>query len=221
MPQGGSTYIAPDVTIYGQLEIGKNCVIESGVIIGHPLLSVHNLEKYEEEIARINQAQTPSVVIGDDCIIRSGTVIYAGVTIGGRFDGGHHVLIRQGTRIGSDVYVFPGTQIHAFVSVGNRCRLNGFMANRSVLQDDVSMLGNLVHKYRVAKGGIIEPAPIIKAGATVGWNAIVIGNITVHEGAVVGAGAVVLEDVPAYAMAVGNPARIIRREAPASTPNHD
>jgi acetyltransferase-like isoleucine patch superfamily enzyme len=51
---------------------------------------------------------------------------------------------------------------------------------------------------------------VIKRGAYVGVNAIVLPGVTIGEGAIIGAGSVVTKDVPPLSVAVGNPARVIR-----------
>ncbi len=51
---------------------------------------------------------------------------------------------------------------------------------------------------------------VIKRGAYIGVNAIILPGVTVGEGAIVGAGSVVTKDVPPLSVAAGNPARVIR-----------
>jgi acetyltransferase-like isoleucine patch superfamily enzyme len=51
---------------------------------------------------------------------------------------------------------------------------------------------------------------VIKRGAYIGVNAIILPGITIGEGAIVGAGSVVTKDVPPLSVAAGNPARVIR-----------
>ncbi|KTD18974.1 acyltransferase [Legionella jordanis] len=50
---------------------------------------------------------------------------------------------------------------------------------------------------------------VIKYGAYIGVNAIILPSVQIGRCAIVGAGAVVTKDVPDYAIAVGNPARIV------------
>ncbi|MFN0147400.1 MAG: acyltransferase [Dehalococcoidia bacterium] len=50
---------------------------------------------------------------------------------------------------------------------------------------------------------------IVKAGADIGTNAVLLPGIVVGEGAIVGAGAVVTRDVPPYAIVAGVPARFL------------
>jgi len=52
---------------------------------------------------------------------------------------------------------------------------------------------------------------LIKRGAYVGVNAIVLPGVTIGEGSIIGSGSVVTKDIPCGSVAVGNPARVIRR----------
>jgi UDP-2-acetamido-3-amino-2,3-dideoxy-glucuronate N-acetyltransferase len=50
---------------------------------------------------------------------------------------------------------------------------------------------------------------LVRTGASIGANAVLVCGITVGKWAMIGAGSVVTKDVPDYALVVGNPARII------------
>ena len=55
---------------------------------------------------------------------------------------------------------------------------------------------------------------MIRRGAWVATNAIILGPCEVGEHAVVGAGSVVTKDIPPYHVVAGNPAKVIRRLEP-------
>lgn len=57
----------------------------------------------------------------------------------------------------------------------------------------------------ISKGNII-----IDDDVWIGFRAIVLSGVHIHQGAVVAAGSVVTKDVPPYAIVGGNPARIIK-----------
>ncbi len=192
-------YIAHNVRFYGVVKIGKNCVIEENVSIGVPTI------KCSGYICQ--NSTTSSVVIGNNSVIRSGTLIYEGAKIGEHFYSGHNVLIRDNASLGKNVYVYPSTQIHSNVSIGNCCRISGWLGNNTILSDHVSSFGHLIHKYSQKISGVIESAPIIMENALIGWNAIIMGGVRVGAGASVGAGAVVTKDVMNNECVIGIPAK--------------
>jgi len=61
--------------------------------------------------------------IGNNAIIRCGTVIYDDVEIGDRFRTGHYVLIREQTRIGNNVLVGTMTVIDGYYELGNNIKI--------------------------------------------------------------------------------------------------
>lgn len=71
--------IGKNVIFYGDVKIGEGSIIQDNVIIG---IGGGGLEGGK-------------VKIGDNALIRSGTVIYSGVNIGKNFKTGHNVLIRE------------------------------------------------------------------------------------------------------------------------------
>lgn len=198
------------VLVYGRVDLGEGCLIEDGVILGHP--SPHEvrdlLARYEGAAlaphALYSTCQS-SVKIGAGSIIRSGTIIYSGTELGTRFDCGHYVVIREGVRIGDSCYVKAFTEIQKHVRVGSSCRLGGLIGDNSVIGNNVSTFGMLTHAHRqhVVAGHPEDPAPILCDGSIVGRGSVLVGGVTIGEGAVVGAGTVVTHDVPAGHLCVG------------------
>lgn len=208
---GKNAFIGDNVKIYGNVNIGEQTIIEDNVIIGEPTYSELMLlredlckKKMLTEKISIEKYVSNKTSIGKKGIIRHGSIIWSGVKIGDNFDCYRNVSICPGTQIGNNVYVMDNTLILLDVRIGNNSRINGFCCDRSVIEDNVSMLGWLVHKYDIPIGGRIEPAPVIKKGATVGMLAIVIGDVTIGEGAYVGAGSIITKSVPPYALVVGH-----------------
>lgn len=191
--------VCASAKIIGNVKFGKNVRIESNVIIGQV-----NYRKLDG-----NSDSRFDVEIGDSSIIRSGSVIYSGVSIGRYFDCGHNAVIREDSSIGDNVHVLSNTLVNASVSIGDNCRIHGFVCNNAIIQENVSMYGNLVHKYQTPRSGIKEDSPILEKFATVGIGATVIGGVIVGQRSYIGAGAVVTKNVAAGDKVVGNPAMSI------------
>lgn len=154
--------------------------------------------------------------IGARTLIRSHTVIYAGVTIGDDFQTGHGVLVREGNVIGNLVRIGTFCITQPDVKIGNNVRFHSHavIGEFSVLEDDCWIGPNVVlTNARYPRSPNVREqfeGPIIRRGAKISANATILPGVTVGEYALVGAGAVVSHDVPAYAVVVGNPARVIR-----------
>lgn len=196
-----------NTVIYGNVRFGSHVLIEDNVVIGHPsaaelhgcLLELHAYASLEQ--IYMNTSKAP-VTIGDHAIIRSGTVIYSGVTIGAHFDCSHHVLIREGCTIGDHVYVKNQTEIMKHVQIGNHCRLAGLIADFSIIGHHVSSFGSLTHRYG-HQYSHFDQGPILHDGCIVGREAVVIGPVHIYERAIVASNALVNFDVPAGSLVIG------------------
>ena len=187
--------------ILGNSKIGSNCTIDEDVIIGHPTGA--EMDGPESAIA--------GSVIGDDCILRSGGVVYSQATLGNRVRTGHHFLIREETTIGDHTLVGSGVIIDNQCSIAERVSIQSmvYIPTGSTIGERVFLgpratLTNDMYPIRTQ-----EPlaGPIIEADASIGSSAVILPGITVGEGALVAASAVVTKDVPAWHLAIGAPAR--------------
>lgn len=169
-----------------------------------------------EAFVLIGKAPAPGVevgptTIGRSVLIRSHSVIYAGCTIGDRFQCGHHVTIREAAEIGNDVSIGTGCVIehHVVIEDGVRLHSNVFVPEFSVLRAGCWLGPNVVltnAKYPQSPGvkqNLIGPT--IMPGAKVGANATVLPGVTIGRDSLIGAGTVVVRDVPDRAVVVGNP----------------
>jgi acetyltransferase-like isoleucine patch superfamily enzyme len=188
--------------LYPNAQLGKNAQIGDYVIIGHP--------------PRGKKPGELPVVIGDNAVIRSHTVIYAGTVIGHNFQTGHHVTIREGARIGDDVSVGTYVSIEHGCKIGNDVRFRGhdIIGEYAVIEDGCWIgphvaYTNVLHP-RCLKAKECLKSPTLKRGAKIGANATLLPDITIGEMALVGAGSVVANDVPPRVVVVGNPARVVK-----------
>ena len=175
--------------------LGDRCEIEKGVILGyvtgrgitHVLLS-----------------------IGPGARIRSGTVIYAGSTIGAGLETGHNVVIREESIIGERLSIWNHSTIDYGCIIGDNVKIhcNVYVAQFTTLEDGVFLSpGVTIANDPHPMCGLCMRGPTIKRGARIGVNVTLLSHITIGEGALVGAGSVVTCDIPAFAVAYGNPAR--------------
>jgi len=188
--------------IYKNVKLGNNVVLQNGVLIGIP--SRRFLNKDESE--------WPDTIIGNNCVLRSGTKIYCAVKIGSNFQTGHNVMIREDTIIGDNVLIGTNTVIDGSTEIGSNISIQSmvYIPTDSLIEDSVFIGPNAVFtndKYPIRiKAKLV--GPIVRRGATIGANATILPGIEIGEGSVVAAGAVVTKDVPAWSLAIGSPARI-------------
>lgn len=118
-------------------------------------------------------------LIGKNCNICDGTFVEKGVRIGDHVTIKHHVAIFNGVTIEDDVFI----------------------------GSNVALINDRYPRSHRAGGWKLEKT-VIKKGAAVGSNAVILCGLMIGEYAFVGAGSVVTQNVPAYALVYGNPARV-------------
>ena len=201
--------IAATARVYPNVTLGTNAIIEDFCVIGRPPRGAA-----PGEIA---------TVIGDNAIIRSHAVIYAGNTIGRNLHVGHKANIREHNRIGDDVSIGTLSVIEHHVEIGSRVRIHTqvFIPEFSVLMDGVWIGPNAVltnakyPNFPDTKNRL--RGPVIEAGARIGANATILAGVLVGRGSLVGGGAVLTKNVQAGMVVAGNPARVLREVAEIAT----
>jgi bifunctional UDP-N-acetylglucosamine pyrophosphorylase/glucosamine-1-phosphate N-acetyltransferase len=132
-----------------------------------------------------------NVTIGAFCVIHFGAVIKKDVCID------HRCVIGE-AEIGEKTRVLFGKEITYKAKVGNNCIIGGNVADRTIIEDNVTYLGEIAHSHRDASRDwdtTEEPSPIIYKGSVVGVNALIIGPRKIGPHAYIGAGEIVRTDV--------------------------
>jgi len=187
------------VKSYPNIHLGERVQIDEFCVLGRP--------------ARGRAPGSSPLVIGDDAVVRSHTVLYGGVKIGARFQSGHWVLVREDTVIGDDCSIGSGSVVEFSVRIDDRVRLHSqcFVPEHSILEAGCWLGPRVVitnAKFPASPRTKASLAPVlIRKGAKVGANATLLPGITLGVGCLVGAGSVVTRDVPDDTIVLGNPAR--------------
>lgn len=182
--------VLKNISKRGNVLLGENCVIQENVTLGN--------------------SKDNWVIIGDNALIRSGTIIYSNVEIGNGLRTGHRVLIRENCKIGDNVLIGTNSVLDGNCQVGNNVNVqtDAYITAYTTIEDDVFIGPRVVttnDKYMFY--GAKLAGPTIKKGAKIGANATLLPGVVIGEGTVVGSGAVVTKDVPAGMTVAGNPAR--------------
>lgn len=120
--------------------------------------------------------------------------------------------IQSGVAIGEDCNIGDHCSIEEGVNIGNRVTIkNGIsLWNGMTIEDDVFIGPNAVFTNDIYPRSKVYDKDydltLIKKGATIGANAVIVAGNTVGSYAFIGAGSVVTKDIPDFTMWFGNPA---------------
>jgi acetyltransferase-like isoleucine patch superfamily enzyme len=193
------------VRIFPNVRLGNNAQVDDFVVLGRP--------------ARGREPGEVPLEIGDDAVLRSHTVVYAGTRIGHRFQAGHGTTIREETTIGDACSIGTGSIVEFQVVMGNGVRLHSgvFVPEHSILEDECWLgprvvLTNAKFPRSTQVKERLQGVRICKR-AKLGANSTILPGVVVGEDALVGAGSVVTRDVAPGAVVLGNPARKVSEVA--------
>jgi UDP-2-acetamido-3-amino-2,3-dideoxy-glucuronate N-acetyltransferase len=124
--------------------------------------------------------------IGRNCILAKGVYVDAGVTLG------------DNVKVQNYVSIYHGVTIEDGVFCGPHCVFTNDKRPRAINAD-----GSL----KAADDWKLSPT-LVKRGAAIGANAVIVCGVTVGEWGMIGSGSVVSRDVPDYGLVWGNPARL-------------
>ncbi len=204
---GSGCYIGHNVVIHRGTIIGNNVFIDDNSVLGKlPMHSpVSALPKAEEQ---------PSAVIGDECLIGAGVIVYRGAKIGNKVLIADLATVREETEIGDYTIIGRGVSIENKCVIGKHCKLetNAYITAYSKLGDYVfiapmvtttndNYMARGKERFKYFKGVTVEK------GGRIGANATILPGKTIMEEGVVAAGSVVTKDVPPRKIVLGSPAR--------------
>lgn len=197
MPQ-----IADTAIIHANVALADDAIVEDFCIVGAP--------------ARGCSPGEHPTVIGPGAHIRSHTVIYAGNTIGARFQTGNKANIREHNTIGDDVSIGTLSVVEHHVTIGDGVRIHTqvFIPEYTVLEAGCWIGPQAAFtnaKYPNAPGAKASLTPaVVRTGAIIGANVTLLPGVDVGAGALIGAGSVLTTDAGAGGVYAGAPARRIK-----------
>ncbi len=199
---GTNVRIGDGTIIYDNVEIADNSIVANDCVIGEPLSDYYYNNDY------IN----PKTVIGQNSLIRSHTIIYAGNTIGGNFQSGHRATIRENSIIGCNCSIGTLSDIQGFVRIGNYCRLhsNVFIPQYTVLNNFVFVYPGVIMTNDKTPPSNKQKGPFIDDYSQISAGSVILADVRIGKNCLIGAGSVVTTHVNDYSLVSGNPARFIK-----------
>lgn len=209
---GKNVQIGDNTTIYDNVTIGDNTIISSNCLIGEPVSNYYKDTYYHN----------PELVIGNDSIIRSNTIIYAGTVIGSNLNTGHFAIIRENNVLGHHCSVGVYTHLMDRCKIGNYVRFHSYDSI-----GELSEIGDFVQFYPcvTTTNSPVPPSDILlgcKFGefSIIASNAIFLPGSELGRHCFVGSQSSVKGKYEDFSFIAGNPAKRLMdlRKAPIINP---
>jgi acetyltransferase-like isoleucine patch superfamily enzyme len=204
---GEYSIIGNNVTVYKGSKIGRNTRIDDNTVIGKQPMKAVTSATSEDKFQ-------PPCILGDDIIIGTSVVIYAGCTIGKKCLVADLSTIRENVSIGIKTIIGRGVAVENYCNIGSCCKLetNAYITAYSEVEDYVFIAPGVVTSNDNYAGRDIErfnhfKGVTIKKGGRIGAQATILPGKIINEDTFVAAGAVVTKDTEAEAIYIGNPAK--------------
>jgi acetyltransferase-like isoleucine patch superfamily enzyme len=198
---GKNVRIGDNTVIYDNVEIGDNTTICNDCVIGEPLNSYYFDEHYDNPVTKI----------GENSLIRSHCIFYAGSEFGKNLITGHRVTVREKSKIGESCLISTLVDIQGNCTIGNFSRLYS-----NVHVCEFTKIGNFVFVYPfVIFTNDPQPPSNNCNGPTVGdytqiaVHCCILPNVIIGENCLIGANSVINRNFGDELFIVGSPAKVV------------
>lgn len=208
--------IGDDVIIHNFVVIYPNTVVGKGTeIFDHCVLG--KMPTSPGVTSRKLKNEYSQLVIGENCVLCPGVVLYTGTSLGHNNLLGDYCSIREECKIGNNCLISRNVSVNYNTMIGNDTKImdNTHITGNMKIGDHVfiSTLVATTNDNTMGREDYNEEhicGAIIDDYVTIGAAANILPGVVIGNNAMVGAGALVTKNVPENKVVMGVPARIIR-----------
>ena len=197
--------IGDNVILGNYVRVKSNVNLGSGSYVGDDTILGERAIRLKEDLFKNPQP----LIIGENALIRSKSLIYEGSTVGANFQSGHRVTIREKSDIGQNVRIGTLSDIQGDCKIGDYVNLhsNVHIGQKSVIKNYVWIFPYVIltndptPPSNELVGVTVEEFAIIATGT------VVLPGLTVGKDSLVGAQALVRKNVAPESVVIGNPGK--------------
>lgn len=204
---GDNVIIEDDVYIDHRAIIRDNVHIKKGTYIGSNCIIGEYLVNFFQNYEKTKH----TVIIGENSLIRSGTIIYGNNNIGDNFQTGHNVTIRENCEIGRNVSLGTLSDIQGYCHIGNyvRAHSNVHIGQKTYINDYVWIFPYVVFTNDPTPPSNELVGVTVESFAIISTGSIILPGVHIAKDSLIAAGANVTKNVNEYEVVGGNPAKVI------------
>lgn len=208
--------VEDDVIIHDYVVLYPGTVIKSGAEI-YDHCTIGKLPTSTGSTSRTFDSKYEVTVVGQNCILCPGVVVYTGTTIGNNTLLGDNCSIREKVSIDNYCIISRNVTVNYETKIGSHTKImdNSHITGNMVIGDNVfiSVLVSSTNDNsmgRDANAVANLKGPIVEDNATIGASASLLPGVKVGKNSIVGACALVTKDVPENKVVMGIPAKVVR-----------
>lgn len=225
---GKNTEIATTAIIHDDVVIEEGVIIHDYVVIYPGTVIKKGTEIFDHCVlgklptspgttSRALKTKYDALVVGEDCVLCPGVVLYAGTTIGHNNLLGDFCSIREECKIGNNCIISRNVSVNYNTEIGDNTKImdnthitgnmkigNHVFISVLVATTNDNTMGREEYNPDKVYGAVIED------DVTIGAAANILPQVTIGRNSIVGAGAVVTKNVPENTVVMGVPAKVVR-----------
>jgi UDP-3-O-[3-hydroxymyristoyl] glucosamine N-acyltransferase len=196
---GERVTVGPGAVVGPGVELGDDCFVGPHCVIGEPVRSYYrNQGRY----------QPAKVRVGAGAILRTGTILYDGVTIGEQFQTGPYAVVRENTTFGKSCSLGNNCDVQADVRVGDytRCHSNVTLGQFSVVGNYCWFMPYVLLMNDYYPPNYHDPRGAHVGDFTVLGGRVVVFPVDIGKHVVAAAQSVISRNIEEFSMIRGDPA---------------